>query len=619
MPAFSRLLMLVAILLASGGASGGEAARRVERLLPEKTLAMVSVGNLPQWIASWNRLGFRAPQANPALRAVLRRVQEQLPPEWGQPGPDWQALSALPSGEACMAVVESKSGKPVIVLAMEVRARHEKAAELLGRLGRGPKAAAQPPAEQSIAGTRVLRHPSLAYFIKDDLLVAATETETALEILRSWPGTGGMVQSELYRAVMRQCRAGAEGVEPQLRCFLRPIQYLAVRFAAEKRRRPVTAQQYLDQARQTGFDAIRGVGGVAWLARGARALDYRIAVYAPDPNTTAMRVLVMPNRPSQQAPAWIPGDVAGFSSFSWKMQQAFEPFAKLLDMAIADLGDGRPGLFEEILEGVANDPNGPQIDVRAEFIRRLGNRVLVLCGPERPGKSVWDRGVFAFEVTDQPAMARAVSKYCDSAEASSDHGDHRKYEVAGHVVHEFSRGQRRPPPTRKRPAAVVPNVPRLAPKRAGDKPSADKMPLGPVFVTVAHGHVLWGNNGKLLKRLLEPGKSPLAADPRYRAVEEELRRTAEGPASFHTFSRTGDDFRLLARCMDPEKLYTPFFLEAQEAVAKQSAPRRQPPLKPSPPATSSPGPAGWLAYTLPDGWRIVGFVLKPAASPEKAR
>jgi len=601
---FNRVLFLVAMFLAFRGATAARAAGRVEQLLPKETLALVSVGDLPQLIAAWDRLGFRPPRANPTLSAVVRHAEGRLPPQWRESGPDWPAWLSLSTGEACLAVVESKSASPAIVFCMEVRGRQDKAAALLDRIGRAPGNTPQPPIEQAIRETRVLQYPSLAYFIKDDLLVAASESETALAILRSWPGTGGMVAGETYRAVMRQCRADAEGDGPEFRCFVRPIQYLAALAGSEKRKPPMTPEKYLRQAKQTGFEAIRGVGGAAWFGRDGHALDYRIGVYAPDHDTTAMRMLVMPNRPTHEPPPWIPGDVAGYCSLSWEMQQAFGHFAKLFDLAMADVAGGETGVFDDVLDALAKDPNGPKLDIRAEFIRRLGNRVLVVCGPATAGRSVWDRGVFAFQVTDEAAVARALDKYCESSDSEPASG-HNKHQIAGHVVHEFTKSALPDEP----PLPAVPSgVPPLAPAPKGDKPTAKKGPLAPVLVTVANGYLLWGNHGDLLKRFLTPAGSSLAGDPRYRAVEEELRRTAEGPASFFSFSRRGDDFRLLARCTDPDGFFTPFFLEAQEIVARKAVARPKPPETPGE-AAQSIGPGGWQAYTLPDGWRIVGFAL----------
>jgi len=86
-------------------APAAETTSRIERMLPSDTLAFVSFKSVPQLIERWNRLGFRSPFVNPALQAVISRMEEQLPQQWLDAKFDWSQLSTLPTGEACMAVV----------------------------------------------------------------------------------------------------------------------------------------------------------------------------------------------------------------------------------------------------------------------------------------------------------------------------------------------------------------------------------------------------------------------------------------------------------------------------------------------------------------------------------
>jgi len=584
---FSRWLSVTLVFAVPGVVGAAEAATRAERLLPQETLAFVSATDMPKLLARWGGLGFRPALDNPALRAVAERVAEQLPKEWIKPAFAWDELLALGAGEACMAVAASQAGKPVVIFIMDVRGRGEKAGEFFDRLGREPVTTEAPEVE-SVGGTRAVHHKSLSYFVKDDLLVAATDREITLEMLRSWPGKGALVGSETYRAVMEQCRAGKEEGAPDIRCFIRPVEFLTARIAGQerkpakstRRKRPDPVEHFRAVTKKTGFDAIRGVGGVCWLARDRYALLYRVGIYAPDRTTTAMRMLQMPNRASHEPPAWLPKDIAGFASFSWEMRESFDHFAKIFDLAVSDTYGGGEGLLEELFKAIRDDPRGPQVDIRKEVIQRLGQRVLVACSAEEPGASVWDRTVLAFEVSDEAAVARVVEKYMRRTGSTTD--NLQVFKVGEHAVY-----------------AVT------SPEDEEDKESRRT-----IFMSLAHGYILWGNNGALMKRLLSSGEA-LAKDPDFRLVQQQLDRLDKGPASFRSFSRYGDDFRILARSMDAENLFTPFFLEAG-VPSKKPSPDTRTSAAAAPP-TSSLGPAGWLAHTLPNGWDIVGFVLtKPA-------
>jgi len=101
---------------------------------------------------------------------------------------------------------------------------------------------------------------------------------------------------------------------------------------------------------------------------------------------------------------------------------------------------------------------------------------------------------------------------------------------------------------------------------------------------------VWGD------RVLVGGKA-LASDEQYRTVRRELDPLADGPVSFFTFSRRGDDFRLVARCFAANGPFEP--LAASDLD----------PLPGAPLVESLAGPGGWLIQTKADGWYLAGLIL----------
>jgi hypothetical protein len=594
---FVGIVILVSSTWAAVGvAAAAENAGRMERLLPADTLAFASVGDLPKVIDRWKDAGLRSPSANPALLAVARRVDELLPKSLRDKGLNWPEFLSLPTGEACMAVVPTKAGRPVVVIAMRVGDRQAKAEKFFAGLDQGGKK----PVVQTIGEIQVHQTDAFTYFVREGVLVAATDPTTVQAMARSWPGAGGLLADKTYLAAMQRCNATGGSTEPDARFFVRPIEYVAAQINTIAKPK-IGPAQFLAQSKRLGFDAIRAVAGVCRIGRDGRALDYRIAVLAPDQKTVAMRAFRFPNGPAETLPAWIPQEAAAVTCFSWDMQASFEPFVKLFDVAYADLTD-EEGVFEQTLDSLANDPSGPRVDIRADFVRRLGKRVFVLVSGEKQGKAVADRSLVAIEINDEPAIAQSLEKYLKDAggfntpgndpdEDDDDTLTFRKRTIAGHVVHQIEYRNAEP----------------AAKKKAAQVRETNFRRNRPVVLTVAYGYLFWGSDVAMLERILKSGDS-LAKDRSYKSVHGELDRLAGGPASFRSYSRCGDDFRLLARCMEPEDLLTSFFLEAPGRRPRTT--QGQPPAQPSKASSATSGPGGWYARSLDDGWLIAGFVLK---------
>lgn len=591
----------------------------LERLLPDSTLGFIRVKNVAQLTERWNRLGFRSPMANPALLAVIARMEEQFPQAWQDAKLSWSDLLTLPGGGACIAVVESTPGRAAIVFGIDVRDRHKEAIAFFDHLGRSTQPNESLSPAKAHEDATIVEHPILSYFLKGDLLVVTSDREVTQSLLASWPGSGAVVQSEAYRAVMEQCQADAEKTKPDICCFLRPIEFLSARMTLKTPKSPMTAQQYGEQAKMTGFDAIRGVGGVCWFDRGPQALLYRVAVYAPDRTGWAMKMLRMPNRQSHEPPPWAPNDVEAFGDFYWEMQQAFGPFCKVFSLGI-DASVWEQDLFDDVLDAMRDDPRGPQVDLRKDFVERLSERVLVFRGAKSPNESVWQATVVGLEVTDEAAVAKSLKEYLRRGLGEDPNIVVVDYDVQGNTLYEVKENDKEDSPAPPEigfagAAAVNPSEPaKPSSRKRSEKDSDERHADHPIFISVAHGYLLWGNDGDLLRSLLTAG-APLAEDANYIAVRQELAKLNAGPVSFLAFARRGDDFGILARCMDTQKFFTPFLLEAQQREIGEPAVGRKGMLEPKT-TRATVGPAGWFAESLPNGWRIVGIVLKPASTED---
>lgn len=88
-------------------------------------------------------------------------------------------------------------------------------------------------------------------------------------------------------------------------------------------------------------------------------------------------------------------------------------------------------LFETVLQGIKDDVNGPQVDLRADLIAHLGERAMVIIDTVEPiTKS--ERLMLAVELIDPAAVAKTIDK------AMEKDPDARKREHKGQVIWEIT-------------------------------------------------------------------------------------------------------------------------------------------------------------------------------------
>jgi hypothetical protein len=295
----------------------------------------------------------------------------------------------------------------------------------------------------------------------------------------------------------------------------------------------------------------------------------------------------------------------------------------LFDLAVGQGDQGDHGVFEEILDGLLKDPNRPRVDFRGDVIKRLRTRVVTISDAGKLSEPVWTRSVFGFEISDEAVVEGAFAKDAtwlsagfqfsfsmgwldlffppSPAPTPKRKANQPRYRISGHAVYE-----------------LVDETNDIEKPQGGSHLLQEpvlKKPNRSSFVSVAHGYLLWGHDEELLKRILKSDQG-LATDRDYRRVTEELERLAPGSVSCRSFSRYGDDFRLLERCTTPWALTG---LIAGWADDFEKGIRKGQPVdqRGSPAFRPSGGPGGWVAHPRANGCRIVGCVLKPEPKDDR--
>ena len=451
-----KLVTLLAIFAFSTAAC--MAAPTADQLLPNTTKAFVSIPNLDDLQQRFEKTQIYQLLNDPVVKPFADDLKQQLQARFDQTqarlGISFEGLEGLGAGEAASAVLAPNDEAQPYAVAVIVDATGavEQAQELVDRIGEQLVEDGAERSDIKIDGHDVVMYTitnendadktyMVYYRIHEEHIVSTDHRAVMLDILTRFknPGDDNVATIAAYQSAMEHCQEAAGDTEPQIRWFVEPFGYAKTIQAAAG----VNPQgkNFHELLIGQGFGAIRGAGGWVHVAEGPHEFrhhtwvsapqttdaiaaqiaketadanagierDPRIAAKESDKYILAMRMLDFPNRENQKPQAWIPDTVSTYSTINWNMKEAFE-FAKTLVNEYLDSEEGQD-LFEEILKGIAHDVNGPQLNIREEFVAYLAGRMSVITDYREPIDVDSNQWMAIVDVTDAKAVETAVAKF----------------------------------------------------------------------------------------------------------------------------------------------------------------------------------------------------------------
>jgi hypothetical protein len=319
--------------------------------------------------------------------------------------------------------------------------------------------------------------------------------------------------------------------------------------------------------------------------------------------------LDFPNAENFAIPAWVPREVASYATLNVNVKNAFESSKTIVNEVVGD------EVFEDVLDSIRNDPDGPKIDIRRDLIAYLGNRVTIISDLQLPVTPKSERMLFAVETNNPTQLAAAIEK------SMKTDPDAKRREINGHVVWEIVDEQS------ALPMVTIENSPTFGPVGATTSDEPEEHPMLPnSAVTVAHGQFFVATHIDILAKVLAniEEREQLANDSEYRRTQEEVAKLALGSQFAQTFTRTDDAYRgvyeLLRTGRMPEaesmlgKVLNSVLGEGKEGVLRTQRIDGSK-LPEYDMVRRYFGPAGLTATTEADGWFVTGFILNKEVQP----
>lgn len=544
-----------------------------ETLLPDTAKVYVSVPDVELLRAQWNttQLGHLVndPMMKPFVEDLKEQVKSKLSTTRVRLGLTLDDLDNLYGGELSLAVIQPDNDpqQHAMALLLDVTGHQEQAKAMLDKVFQNLRAQGATSRTEKIRAVDVtvftmpkkqldspLTHAWIV--LHEDLLLATDHAAVCAFVLGrvQGEGKGTLAERPAYRATMDRCARASGDVTPHVRWFVEPLGYAQVVRAAAAANGPKRrGASLVDVLSRQGFDAVQGIGGQVLVATGDQEFLHRSMVYAPavqrpagsanqEKYNLAARMLDFPNTDQLQPQPWVSRDLGTYLTFNWKMIEAFEHSKTLVNELLLGTAKDKEkdtDMLEQIIVSLAEDKDGPQVDLRRDLLHHFAERATMVSDCRRPITPESERLMFAIELTNPEAVQRTM----DKAFAADPYAERREFH--GHVVWEYI--------TDDAPVAV--EALRIEgagfdPFGAGlhDEPedSEEEEKILPNFAsTVLHGHLLVASHVDILVETLERplGTDLLADSGDFLHVEDALAKIGAGPSSFRFFSRTDEAYR----------------------------------------------------------------------------
>ena len=415
------------------------------KLLPDTVAGLVRVPDVPAFCTAFDKTAagrlLDDPKLQPFIEAQRERAKDYLQSVGNKIGIKLDDIYHIGSGEAVLAWLSFQNDRRrpyALVAVADVRGRPKKAVDTIDKIDTDLKAGGWTREDKNhrnetlrVYSTKPkpgqLKIERIVICLSEVRIIASDRESVVTDLLDAVAGEPkgpSISELDLFKTVLtRSARsirepAQSDGGTIAVEWFAKPFQMgRIVRESINIDRG--TQLDVLKLLEDQGFDAIQAAGGIAVMAGKKYDLIHKGYVLAP-PTTdqpskyeNAARMLQFDNQPLAPIPAWISENTATVTRVNVKIEEAFWAAESLVNDALDD------ELFREVIDGIRDDEDGPQIDIAGNVLPNLDDRFLLLTDNTQPVDIDSDRMLVAIRIKDGEVIRESIRK---AMEAEPDAG-----------------------------------------------------------------------------------------------------------------------------------------------------------------------------------------------------
>lgn len=405
-------------------------------LLPETIAGLIRIPDLPKFYAAFQETNLGRIKNDPAMQPFVEaqrdRIRNYLESANHRVGLRPDDLVDIVTGEAVFAWLpfEKDKRRPfAFCVVADTRGAKAKAEVALGQIDEDLQQGGATRKDMTYRGQEVrvytperkpgqLKIEQVVITLSDERIIAADRDTVVTDLLDAIAGEpkGGSISTvPEFKTVLT--RAGQAMREPLAsgggaiagEWFARPFQMgriLRESFNVD-RGNDIDILKLLEKQ---GFDAIKAAGGIAVVSGKQFDVLHRAFVLAPATTDLptkyelAARMLQLVNTPREPIPGWVADTVASFNRLHLRIEEAFWASESLIDEAMGD------EIFRPMINGIAKDEDGPQIDLENNVLPNLDDQIILLTDNTEPVGESSERMLVAIRVLDGEKVKEAIRK-----------------------------------------------------------------------------------------------------------------------------------------------------------------------------------------------------------------
>ena len=594
-------------------------------LLPASTQAFTALPKSSEFIKNWRETQLGQLADDERMKDFWSNQQEELRRRLAAAG--WQLslkiedLENLCSGQAALGLISRPevTEKPFsLALIVDVADRAEELEKFFQRVGIDMESQKGVLKKIDANGVEVKHYsiPKLSadgrardsYFaVSKNQLLISDDLRSIQELIeaQSNPREDSLAKSELYTKI--QQRIVRDEHTTEIEYFVKPLGLgnLLRSISAQKGKKQVDLLKLLEDQ---GFGSILAAAGSVQLAKEDLDMHHQGFVLREEELPESVQILDFPNQKALVPPPWISAGSASVMGFSWNFTEAFPKLRGIVD---AYIGDAQ---FDEILEQIKNDPQGPQIDIRKEILPHIGQEFYTVTEIIEPITPDSKRSLICIKLNDpENKLYGVLNRYSKSEPGSSieDVGDYRIWKFSNDEEEE---------------EVIEFNNP--GNKNANEEDDEEKPLLNKWGVCIVDGYFVFASNPESLVQVIENAKNQaihgdfekLSSVQSVRAMQEKL-LSAEGQSfsEIDLADRSAEmQYELFRQGILPQSRSLMAIIAERILKTDKSKPQefQGSKLPPYEQVKHFFTPRGFVVRSEKDGWGIDAFILgkKPVAN-----
>lgn len=384
-------------------------------LLPADTVAIISVGDVPDLArrfmnTAWGHMT-RDPSMRPLVDQLYKSLAEATERAKERLGLSLEQLAAIPQGEATLAVVAPEEGPPAFVLLVDAGDHLIDAHRLMETV---PKDSLARRSDELFLGTKLVIYQGvfadgkqpLIFFEKQNSVVMGSNLDVLKKILAVWKAkerssqstakeAATLVDNPTFNALMSHCQ-GLPGETPQAVFYLNPL--LLVDCIG---RNNPQAMMMANMLPLLGLDGLQAFGGsIAWDVG-----EFDTVVHAhlllSSPRTGVLKAIAL-GTASLEPEKWVPSQVAQYTTLQVEPETVYKTVTGLYD------GFRGEGAFAEAVTQRLGRITA--MDFEKEILPTLDGRVTYMTWIERPVSLTSQATLVGLKLKDAESLAKVLDR-----------------------------------------------------------------------------------------------------------------------------------------------------------------------------------------------------------------